>query len=230
MSKSQPYSPPVAALLKLGDCRGRVKEKYLTKGLGPEHIPELIRMAQDDDLHMADSDNPEVWAPVHAWRALGQLRAEAAIEPLLGLLHRIDDFDDDWIANDMPEVLSEIGPAAIAPTAAYLSDIANPLWARVTAIEILQKIAERYPDEREACIRALMAQLEHYQEQNIDINSFLVDALTDLKAVEAAALIKRAFDAGVVDETIRGGWREVRIDLGLKKPKKRRARKRKKRR
>jgi len=28
------------------------------------------------------------------WRALDQLRAESAVEPQLGLLHRIDDDDD----------------------------------------------------------------------------------------------------------------------------------------
>jgi len=64
-------------------------------GLGPQHVPDLIRMALDDELYWADSDSLEVWAPIHAWRALGQLRAEAAVQPLTRLLARIDDFDDD---------------------------------------------------------------------------------------------------------------------------------------
>ena len=30
---------------------------YLALGLGPEHIPELIRMATDDDLNEADTES-----------------------------------------------------------------------------------------------------------------------------------------------------------------------------
>jgi HEAT repeat protein len=37
----------------------------------------------DDEAPLwADQNSMEVWAPVHAWRALGQLRAEEAIKPL----------------------------------------------------------------------------------------------------------------------------------------------------
>jgi hypothetical protein len=52
-----------------------------------DQVPELIRMALDEDLHWADTESAEVWAPLHAWRTLAQLRAEAAVEPLIGLLY-----------------------------------------------------------------------------------------------------------------------------------------------
>lgn len=67
-------------------------------GLTEEHIPELIRMATDPELNNADSESSEVWAPLHAWRAFGQLRAEQAIEPLAGLLN----MDDDWVSDELP--------------------------------------------------------------------------------------------------------------------------------
>lgn len=75
---SDSYPPPVDKLLTFGDCR-KLPERpnYLELGLGPEHIPALIRMATSEELNHADSESSEVWAPVHAWRALGQLRAEA---------------------------------------------------------------------------------------------------------------------------------------------------------
>jgi len=83
------YPPPVSELLTLGDCsKIGAWPDYLALGLGPQHIPDLIRMALDEELHWADSDSLDVWLPVHAWRALGQLRAEAAVEPLAGLLDR----------------------------------------------------------------------------------------------------------------------------------------------
>src|SRR5437868_15487820 len=103
------YPPPVDKLLTLGDGRevGGTRNQwsiYLELGLVPEHIPDLIRMATDEELRWAYSDTLEVWAPIHAWRALGQLRAEAAIEPLLSLLHAGDNVDDDWVIEELPEV------------------------------------------------------------------------------------------------------------------------------
>ncbi|HJW82967.1 MAG TPA: hypothetical protein VJ754_01565, partial [Anaerolineae bacterium] len=133
------YPPPVNRLLTYGDCRDRPGwPNYLKLGLGPEHTSDLIRMATDDNLHQAMSDSREVWAPIHAWRALGQLHAAAAIAPLLGLLHRIDDDNDDWVGEDLPRALALIGPAAIAPLAAYLADEQHGLYARVAASRALQ--------------------------------------------------------------------------------------------
>ena len=78
------YPPPVDKLLTFGECSPSPEwPDYLALGLGSEHVPDLIRMAIDEELNQAASDSLEVWAPVHAWRALGQLHAEAAIEPLL---------------------------------------------------------------------------------------------------------------------------------------------------
>ena len=78
-------------------------------GLTSEHIPALIRMATDEELNWANADSLEVWAPVHAWRALGQLHAEEAIEPLMRLFHEHD--DSDWVGEELPIVyeIREIG-------------------------------------------------------------------------------------------------------------------------
>ncbi|HEU5369606.1 MAG TPA: hypothetical protein VFU69_14125, partial [Ktedonobacterales bacterium] len=82
------YPPPIDKLLTIGESEDFRAEKwpdYRELGLGPEHINDLILLATDHELRWGeeDDDAPEVWAPVHAWRALGQLRAEAAIEPLM---------------------------------------------------------------------------------------------------------------------------------------------------
>ena len=58
------YPFPVSKLLTLGDCHQmRGWPDYLRLGLAPEHIPDLIRMALDDELHWYDSDSAEAWAP-----------------------------------------------------------------------------------------------------------------------------------------------------------------------
>lgn len=79
---STSYPPPVDKLLTYGDCRNfRDWPDYLALGFTHEHVDDLIRMGTSEELNWADSDSPEVWAPIHAWRVLGQLKAEAAITP-----------------------------------------------------------------------------------------------------------------------------------------------------
>ncbi|HWH68393.1 MAG TPA: hypothetical protein VNT26_03370, partial [Candidatus Sulfotelmatobacter sp.] len=114
------YHPPADQLLALGKPEGT--QDYLALGIGADQVPELVRMVTDEALNNGPGDSLLVWAPVHAWRALAQLRAEAAIQPLLGLLRRIDERQDDWVGEDVPQALGKIGPAAIQPTADYLAN------------------------------------------------------------------------------------------------------------
>ena len=210
------YPFPVSKLLTLGDCRHmRSWPDYLELGLAPEHIPDLIRMALDDELHWADGDSVEVWAPVHAWRALGQLGAEAAAEPLTRLLVRVDDFDDDFVAEELPKVFAKIGPSAIPVLADYLADPSYGLWARVAAASGICEIGSQHPDARRDGGDALSKQLEAFAELDPTLNAFLVSYLVKLKAVDAVPLMERAFACGRVDISVGGDWEDVQIELGL---------------
>ena len=99
---------------------------YLALGLTTEHVPELVRMVLKEDLGWDDSEGTEVWASLHAWRALGQLRTESATEPLIQLLEHVDDREDDWIERDLPKVLGMIGPAAIPGLRDFLGRPLSP--------------------------------------------------------------------------------------------------------
>ena len=77
------YTAPVNALLSYGDPRKLIRQQgqewpaYVSElSFDKTHIDELITMATDPDLNSADSESSEVWAPLHAWRTLGQLRAD----------------------------------------------------------------------------------------------------------------------------------------------------------
>ena len=211
------YPPPVDQLLALGDVRGeREWRDYLALGLGPEHVPDLIRMATDPELNWAGEESAEVWAPLHAWRALGQLRAEAAIEPLLGQFEALD--DSDWFTEEMPEVFGLIGPVAIPALTAYLADEAHGTYPRVTATTCLQQIGQQYPEARDDCVAALTRQLEAFDGNDPALNAFLILSLTKLQAVEAAPLMERAFAEDSVDELVMGNWDDVQVELGLKEP------------
>lgn len=210
------YSPVAAQLLTYGDCR-QMEEwpDYLSLGLTAEHIPELIQMIRDEELFSADSDRPEAWAPVHAWRALGQLRAEDAIVPLLGLLGRIDEEDDDWVVEELPIVFGKIGPKAIPALQDYLANNSNGEYARVAAAESLGKIGQEHPEVRDHCVAVLTDQLKEFMENSPTVNAFVVYSLVELKAVESAPVMAQAFEANQVEGDTIGDWEDVQIQLGL---------------
>jgi len=209
------YSEPVSQLLTLGECRDiQGWPDYLALGIGPEHTADLIRMVQDDELNWADSESLEVWTPVHAWRALGQLRAEAAVEPLLGLLWRIDVYSDDSVGEEIPVALGMIGPAAVPKLAEYLAAPQQRLWARVAVAHALSEVGKRYPEARDDCVAALTGTLEGFV-HDPTLNGSLISSLVDLEAVEAAPVMEKAFAADCVELSILGDWEDVQIELGL---------------
>jgi hypothetical protein len=60
--------------------------------LQPEDIPTLISIARKRAGNEERAED-EWSAPIHAWRALGQLRAEEAFEPLLDMQTRLDELE-----------------------------------------------------------------------------------------------------------------------------------------
>ena len=212
------YPKPVSKLLTLGEIQRTTKWRdYLALGLGPQHIPDLIRMALDKDLHYAESDSAEVWSPIHAWRALALLHAGDAAEPLTRLLSRVDEFGDDWVGEDLPRAFGILGPAAIPTLRDYVADSAHGLWARVAATNGLQEIAAQHPHTRDDVIAILAGQLEHFEEQDRAFNACIVSYLAcDLKAVTAAPLIEKAYAAGLVDLTVLGDWEDAQVYMGLR--------------
>ncbi len=212
------YPPPIDKLLTLGDPRDETEwPDYLALGIREEHVPDLIRMALDKELQWADSESKEVWANLHAWRALGQLRATAAIEPLLQLLPRIDEDQDDWVDEELPEVYGMIGPAALPSLGKFLANESYGLYAHTAASNGIKEIAERFPESHAECVAAIVHQFEQFAANDPTLNGFLLADLLDLGAVEAAPVIERAFAAKRVDESIAGDWEDVQIEFGMKK-------------
>ena len=210
--------PPLVELFKLGEAsRSRDWPDYLSIGLGPEHVPDLIRLAVDSELNQAPRDSSEVWVPVHAWRALGQLRAAGAVEPLTQLLPLIYDRMDDWVGEELPRVFALIGAPAVAPLGRYLSDGSHPESARIAAASGLSLIAARHPEAHSDCVTLLAAQLRKFRENGSTLNGCIISDLVDLEAVEYAPLMEQAFAADSVDLFVGGDWEETQVELGLKR-------------
>jgi hypothetical protein len=211
------YSAPVNTLLTYGSVYGiRKWPNYLEFGLSQDHISELIMMLIDEDLIWADSNSVEVWAPIHAWRALGQLQAVEAIPALLDQLYRIDAYDDDWVGEELPDVFAMIGAPAIPGLTHYLADAQQTLFARVGAAHSLANIGTQHPDTRQPCITGLEGQLAQYSHNDPTLNGFLVSFLLELKAVEALTTIQHAYQRKCVDLSITGDCEDAEIELGVR--------------
>jgi hypothetical protein len=112
------------------------------------------------------------------------------------------------------DVFGLIGPPAVPAMAAYLADRGNSEYGRISAANGLCEVGKRHPEARQQIVEALERQLSRHEPEMYSLNGFLVGYLTDLRAVESAGVIERAYAAGVVDETTCGYWSEIRRELG----------------
>src|SRR3989337_979099 len=100
----------LAELIKAGE---KPKPKILerVKSFGAASIPRLIEIATSEELNWADSDDPRVFAPLHAIKFLGELRAGGGVEPILPMMAWDE---DDWLDHVLPEFFGHIGEPAVA--------------------------------------------------------------------------------------------------------------------
>lgn len=217
MEQNINYLPPVGRLLDLGECQWGNTDwlDYSSLGITEEHIPQLIQLATDSRYLDACTEGIEDWAPIHAWRALGQLRAVEAVGTLVGLLRRIEENDDDWILEEFPVIFQMIGKQAAPALMIYAQNRENLLFARVASLDGIIKIGKTDPEFKSECIDFLRSCLKHYEEDDPGINANYISGLTDLKDMESLDLIEEAYEAGCVDETLIGDWEDIQIQLGL---------------
>lgn len=215
------YEEPVARLLSVGEVKntgggspeGRWLDYCSQFGFTPAHAPELIRMACDDDLNSEDSESSIVWAPAHAWRALGQLKAIEAVKPLLDLAATSD---DDWLFEDLPKVFGLIGPAAMPILETFLEAGCKCEWAIIAALNGIKDIAKRFPEYRDNVVAIAVNNLRHYANNDPTVNADIIVLLMDLNAIETIDVIREAFQADKVDLSVAGDVEEIEIELGLR--------------
>jgi hypothetical protein len=187
---------------------------YLSFGLGPEHVPALLAMVVDESLDASDRESGEYWAPVHAWRALGQLRAEEAIAPFIALL---DEWPDaDYFHEEVPEIFGMIGPVALPALTTFLNEETHDMFARSTAARSIEMIGRMHPALRDTAVAAISAPLATYAQNDRTFNALLLSPLLDLEAVETMPLIRDMYAADAVDHSFMGDLEDVEIAFGVR--------------
>ena len=193
---------------------------YVTEcGLSRDDVPSLIDLASqwtsDNWFDEHPSDDPARWAPIHAWRAIGQLGAAEAVRQLLALQSDMERADNDWYLEEFPDIFAMMGPAVIDELTDFLADPGNGEYPRVAAAHSLCKIGQRYSEQHERVVGILTGQLTKREPELYSYNGLLVSYLLRLGAVESAEVIERAYAANVVDEYVCGDWETVRETLGV---------------
>ncbi len=184
---------------------------YRRLGLGREHLPELLRLATNTEWNHAMGD-----ATLHTVRAIAAVGGGEAPGALLRLLQETEGEDWDWLREEVKRALWGLAPDAIGPLADFAADETRGPLSRIAAVEAASRIARAHPEGRSETVARLTALLAQYAVQDTDLNGFLVAALVDLGAKEAAPVIERAFGAGRVNEMIDGDWEDAQVELGLK--------------
>lgn len=205
----------IRELFTLGEVsHGEHWQDYLQYGFNEADIPALLKIMADDAFNTADSKSKEVWAPLHAWRTLGQLGLQRAVEPLLGLFDQFA--KDDWALGDLPKVMGMIGGSAIDDLVVYFNESHHGELARVMAAEGLAEMVKHQPAYRERVIQHYCDYMLSPDESAYTFNGLLVCLLLDLEARESIDDIRQFFNKDCVDIGCAGDLEEVEIELGFR--------------
>jgi len=212
---------PVGKLLALGEPLSDDWDDYSRFGFTNDHVPGLIRLGTDRGLLIEDYDVPPeyLWAPLHAWRALVQMKALDAVPALLPVFDWLYEEDGDLISEELTSSLIRFGPGALDSLLAVLQDASITSEPVLTAVsEVAAKIAVAHPQERNRAVRVIATELEkRYMGNDPEINGGWIGDLMDLKAVESYDVIKKAFDEDKVDIYVAGDLEEVEVEFGMRK-------------
>ncbi len=191
------HAASVAGVVGLG-AEGRAEALVEAGAVTIGDIENLIGVATDDRLLDGWPGERAAWAPMHAVRALGLLKAARAARPLLGLLGR----PNDWISDLLPEAWAAMGPEAMPALWPYAQDSKRQPKSRGLVLYGLARLAQRHPAVRREVIEGLVAMLDRSDGTDRQAMSYAAFALGELKARDAWPAIERAFDRGMTDTTI----------------------------
>lgn len=213
----------VESPLALIDWENRDRYYVAACRVSQDDVPDLIEIARkwadadwpsealDLDTKQADAD----LLPVTAWRTLADLKADAAVQPLVEMLRELGGDFDDWVSEEWPHVFGKIGPPAIGPLTRLANDKHVDEFARSLAVHGLRRVADYHGDSRDRIVACLTEMMANAAAGDFEFNTTLLVELVELQAVEAAEPIERAFATDLVDVGMMGDWEDVRRQLGV---------------
>jgi len=209
-------NPKIQTLLKLGAPNNqRGWPDYLGQfGFTLEDVPALLILFTDEEINELDSNRPEVWAPLYAWRILGQLGSEEAIGTIVQSFDTL--FEDDYALSELPGVIGMIGLGAVPTLTHYWRQVGKNEFSYVMAMDALCEITKHHPASRDQIVAIYIDYMHNPYISMTALNGLLMGRLMDLKATEAIDGIRHLFSLGCVDLSCAGDLEEVEMALGLR--------------
>lgn len=174
----------------------------------PDDIPALIDLLSRHELRQRNEPTlVHEFAPIHAWRILGQLKHPDAITPLIELFPSFN--DNDWAISELPEVFGMIGRAAVKPLSNYVLDLNHAESSRVLAMDSLFDIANSEYFARDEILAVFKSLVGHAMRQSKGFNASLVINLIDLQEEIFIEDIRDLYKRDLVDKSIAGDIEEI---------------------
>jgi len=176
-------------------------------------INDLISVLIDPQFFTTETNSDKAWSIIHAWRALGQLKAQAAILPIIQYFEHI--VEEDMALQELHFVFALIGEPAIEPLMAYLKIDTDNEYCHVLAVSALTEIAKLNSDFRAHILDNFVEYMRDPNLTTYDFNGLLISHLIDLKAVKVMDSIANLYKVDCVDHSICGDFEDVQIAMGV---------------
>jgi hypothetical protein len=192
------------------------KHDLLPLGITVEMIPDLIETILDEKYY-DDDESIEGYPHLFAYIALGQLKTLETIDGLIAGTKKWAHTDwFEWFCEAMPDIFGAIGSIAIEPLIPVLQDQTLTYDARSSAVHYLHSISVTNPEERDRCVAIIAKELEQFDDNDPELNGYIVMTLVaDFTAVEVAPIIEAAYAADRVAMEFIGDWEDAQLELGL---------------
>ncbi len=197
------YDKPLSLLLDLGEPNiddTAAIDYAQDHGIGPQQREQLERMLGDPVFDQEGLSDRAAFAPIHAWRALGQIADARSLPALFGAL--LEPQVDDWGYEELPEIIGRFAAALPRTLDEHLAHLADPHGdeAQVWALQsILERLAKHDPASRAAVIERLRNVVADPQMNRDTARASAIACLGNLRAVECLPLIEQVFAEDLVD-------------------------------
>jgi hypothetical protein len=197
------HSEKISAIFQFGICEiNQQWPDYVGQlSLIEEDILELIEIVENSNLAMVSTGcSIEDCAPMHAWRALGQIGALGAVKPLFQALINQKNDEAFWYAIELPEVIRLIGLHSINIITSFLNENSDIEWNyQLIVVQSLVNVALANPESREHVISIITHFLEDYKTNYSSHNACLIKELSRLEAKKVSTLVRNIISEDEID-------------------------------
>ncbi|GAA0727957.1 hypothetical protein GCM10009430_36630 [Aquimarina litoralis] len=162
------------------------------------HIKELTEVIDSSNLSLVTNRcSEEEFFPMHAWRALAQLKSKECVPVLLKALLATVNKDAFWYRIELPNMLKVIGSESIKSIEVFLKKEID--WDyKVILIKGLVEIAINEPKQKNLIWSIIHNVLKDYKNNDLSFNASVLNEVFKLRPFESN-LIKTIIDENKID-------------------------------